>query len=300
MSASSHPSVVARDGLAWQLLQALPEATVLIDPESLVILEVNTAAERLTGRSRSNLVELSLTDLFPTLNPGTLSTILPADQEAVTEPQEMIELRLTGDQSVAVSLTGRLLDTDGQSIGMLTVRPGTSLSISVNEESPQKDQAAQDEERFHRLFNESPIALFEMDWSGIHRRLQEITDSGITDFRRWLSENPQEVVRLSQLARITAVNRGALEMFEALSLEDFAGNIGSVMQQDSLRAFKEHLLFRMEGGRTYETENVAYTISGKRIHIHIQAASSADSEHTCQSIGVTLTKLSSSTRNLVY
>ena len=113
MSASSHPSVVARDGLAWQLLQALPEATVLIDPESLVILEVNTAAERLTGRSRSNLVELSLTDLFPTLNPGTLSTILPADQEAVTEPQEMIELRLTGDQSVAVSLTGRLLDTDG-------------------------------------------------------------------------------------------------------------------------------------------------------------------------------------------
>lgn len=52
MSVPSSLSEVVREGLAWQLMQAMTDAVFLFDPASLQILEVNDAATQLTMRAR--------------------------------------------------------------------------------------------------------------------------------------------------------------------------------------------------------------------------------------------------------
>jgi len=274
MSTSSHLTGVARDGLAWQLLQAMPEATFLVDRESLTILATNPRAEEVCGQPRDHLINRSLSEIFAAQATDELSTAL---LNAATSPDEsstvLVRLLADAERGQALVATWQTLDAEGQSSGLVTVRPRSSSAPD-----DLRRQLAQGEERIRRLFDESPIAQFELDWSEIQSRLQAIRDSGVTDLRTWLDASPDDVEELGKLARITAVNRGALEMFEADGIAEFAGTLASILKQDSMRAFKEHLLFRANGGKTFQSENVAYTISGKRIHVHVRATPALNAE----------------------
>lgn len=298
MSAPSSLSEVVREGLAWQLMQAMTDAVFLFDPVSLRVIEVNDAATRMTTRTRDQLLGELLTTVFSALTPDCAEVLLHSRSESSTDTAfGPAWLNIDGDQPRCVMLTGRMLDAAGLPVGMVAARPNTSAGNSAGNLPGQDLQAASEattgwtEERFHRLFDESPIALFEMDWSGIRDRLQDVSRSGITDLEAWLTENPDELVSLSRVALITAANRGALEMFAAASIEDFGGHLGSVMQEDSLQGFKRHLLCRIAGNRSFETENAAYTFSGERIHIHVRARSSADSDHSCGRIHVSISNI---------
>ena len=151
------------------------------------------------------------------------------------------------------------------------------LMIDITDEHHLRHRLIHSEKRFHRLFDESPTALIEMDWSDVRKRLIEISESGVDDLRTWLEENPDELIHLSSLGRITTVNQSALTMFEASSIDDFRGHVRSIMREDSMAALREHVLFRMAGGRTFESENVNYTFSGKRINV-LFTVSVADGE----------------------
>jgi PAS domain S-box-containing protein len=169
------------------------------------------------------------------------------------------------------------------------------LMVDITDTRRLQDELRQTEEQFRRLFDESPIALLELDWSGVRDQFELIQNSGVTDPAAWLEENPEETMRLSQLTRITAVNRGALEMFEASSIDEFKGNVGSLFREDSLTQFREHLLFRLNGGRKFEADNVAYTLSGRRIHVHISATSAADSEQSLDRVYASISDITQRT-----
>lgn len=154
------------------------------------------------------------------------------------------------------------------------------LIIDITDEHHLRDQLKQSEERFRRIFEESPTASIELDWSDVRNRLLELQASGISDLGRWLSDHPEEVVELSRLGRITAVNRSALELFEASSIDDFNGHVRSIMREDSMAALREHVLFRLSGGRTFDSDNVNYTFSGKRIDVHFTVTAAAGAEES--------------------
>ncbi|MFT4555863.1 MAG: PAS domain S-box-containing protein [Planctomycetaceae bacterium] len=418
MSTSSHLTGVARDGLAWQLIQAMPEAVILVDPDSLAILATNAATERLTGQRSTELLDQQVSAIIETVDGTSLPTIWRDSQKLSSDqPSKLIHVATeNGHRTLSMTTTCSAIEADGHLIIMIVIRDDTELvrlrkietehrenaakleevfqafegfaweyetstsaftyvspraeeifgyptsawigdpdffpkvihpedresvlnfcdfetaagsdhsmtyrmqtasgdfrwvrdivylsrddtglvrhlrgiMIDITNEHQLRDQLVQSEERFRRLYDESPIAQFQMDWSGIQNRLQEVRDSGVSDLRAWLDEFPEEVVDLSQQARITAVNCGALEMFEIGSSEEFAGSLGAIFKADSLKTFKEHILFRVEGGRTFEAENVAYTLSGKRIHIHIRANLDADTEQSWRRIYASVTNI---------
>lgn len=411
MSSSSPPTGVAHNELAQQLLQAMSEAVLLVDAESLTILATNPEAERLTGRRSAELVDQHISGIVETSDGTDVSTIWQdSHQPGSGQPSRLLQILADdGRRSVPMIATCSQLETDGRLAVLLVISddaelarlrgiekehrdnaakleqvfhalegfawefdPATGaftyvsprakeifgyetstwignsdffpsiihpedresvlsfctfetaagsdhtmtyrmraadgtfrwvrdivylarddagvvshlrgLMIDVTDEHHLRDALTQSEAKFRRLYNESPIAQFNLDWSGIRNRLQEVRDSGVSDLRAWLDTFPEEVGNLSKQARITAVNRGALEMFEASSIDEFAGSLSAIFKQDSLIAFKEHLLFRIEGGQTFEADNIAYTLSGKRLFVHIRASQDADTVPSWQRI----------------
>jgi PAS domain S-box-containing protein len=411
MSSSSPLTGVAHNELAQQLLQAMPEAILLVDAESLAIFATNAHAERLTGRRSAELVDQHISAIVETSDGTDVSTIWQDSQEPGSDqPSGLIQfLNDDGHRSATMAATCRQFETDGRLAVLLVISDDTELirlraienenqdnaakleqvfhalegfawefdpatnaftyvsprakeifgyetsawignpdffpsiihpedresvlsfcafetaagsdhtmtyrmlaadgafrwvrdivylgrdeagavshlrglMIDITDEHDLRDALTQSEAQYRRLYNESPIAQFNLDWSGIRNRLQEVRDSGISNLRAWLDEFPEEVRNLSQQARITAVNRGALEMFEVSSIDEFAGSLSAIFKQDSLQVFKEHLLFRIAGGQAFEAENVAYTLSGKRLFVHIRANADPDSEQSWQRI----------------
>jgi PAS domain S-box-containing protein len=272
MSSSSHVTGVAQNDLARQLLQAMPDAVLLVDIESLVILAANQLAEKLTGEPGDKLVNQSLSDIFVApIDRSFLSCFHTSQMESADPSLSPIHLQTDVGRHQPLAASHQLIEADGLQVAIVTVRP-----VAAIEETSLRVQLARSEHRVRHLFDESAIAQFEMDWSAIQKRLQMIRDSGVVDLRSWFDEHPEELAVLSRQARITAVNHRALNMFEVSSIEEFAGSLASILRQESLETFKEHLLFRAGGGQTFDARNVVYTISGKRIHVQIRITPGID------------------------
>lgn len=265
MSASSKPPALPRDDLAWQLLQEISEAVLLVDQATLAVLEASLSAEILTGWPRAQLVGQPLSQVMVANGDQTLDEWLstpPATPEPSAALPFTCRTRERGDLDVSLSV--RKFQYEQRDAALVTIREKSG-------ESDLTTALAHSEERFHQLFEESPLALMEMDWSDIHKALEQLQNSDIDDLAGWLEENPDEIARLSKLSRITAVNRRTLEMFQASGADEFMGSFGNLLRHDSLLTFRDHLLFRLKGGRTFNRENIAYTMTGDRLYIHVSA-----------------------------
>jgi len=64
MSPSEHVSQIPREVLAYQLFRETNDAVVIVDPDSLTILEVNPAVQRMTGYREADLIGKSMRQLL--------------------------------------------------------------------------------------------------------------------------------------------------------------------------------------------------------------------------------------------
>jgi two-component system sensor kinase FixL len=152
MSSSTPLTGAAHNELASQLLQAMPEAVFLVDPESLSILDTNSAAERLTDRSRRDLIGGVLSEIFCTSDGTDLTLIVRVSADAsADQPPQLVQLRSADDQSLPLVVTGSVLAADGQSIGMVIVRDDTELVRLKTIEAEHQVSLAKQEEVFLAL-----------------------------------------------------------------------------------------------------------------------------------------------------
>ena len=68
------------------------------------------------------------------------------------------------------------------------------------------------QERYHDLFEHSPISLWEEDFSAVKLRLDALREQGIQDFRGYFQTHPQVVNEFAALIRIVDVNQATLEL----------------------------------------------------------------------------------------
>lgn len=66
--------------------------------------------------------------------------------------------------------------------------------------------------RHAELFEISPISILCEDWSGVKQAIDAVIAGGVTDFDRFLEDNPQFFVNVRRFHRILDANRSALDL----------------------------------------------------------------------------------------
>lgn len=125
---------------------------------------------------------------------------------------------------------------------------------------------AQSEHRYRALFEESMVSLLEEDWSAVKARLDEMVQQDGPDLEAYFHKNPSEVERLMALIRIKAVNRAALELYEASSMPALVSNIRSVLPRDTQVYMQSRFCDLYRQGR-YDVQITAQALSGRRLHL---------------------------------
>lgn len=128
-----------------------------------------------------------------------------------------------------------LLTTEGAPVGirLLAARAGESDNrlVLVGSESPLPDAALDElirnEERYRRLFQRMPIALWRVDSKGITGILNEARAVGVTDFVRHLEGHPDLFEFALDSVRIAEVNDKTVQLFGGQSKVDFIGSVRS-------------------------------------------------------------------------
>jgi len=79
------------------------------------------------------------------------------------------------------------------------------------------------------LFAFSPISMWEEDLSDVKKRIDELKALGVTDFRTYFREHPDEAESCTRESRIVDVNDATLELFEARSKEELVASIDWIL-----------------------------------------------------------------------
>ncbi|MCK5707158.1 MAG: PAS domain S-box protein [Candidatus Aureabacteria bacterium] len=145
-----------------------------------------------------------------------------------------------------------------------------SKSIKNISNPVKKKRISESEERFHSIFENSPISLWEEDFSELKKYFDKLKEEGIKNFRKYFDDHPEEIKKCVKKIKVENVNKATIEMFKAESKEAFLENLGEVFTKDSFNGFKEEIIALAEGKKSFEIETENKTLKGDTINVMIK------------------------------
>ncbi|MDP8218886.1 MAG: PocR ligand-binding domain-containing protein [Candidatus Theseobacter exili] len=118
------------------------------------------------------------------------------------------------------------------------------------------------EKHYRTLFNESPMPLWEEDFTEVVSYLLKLKKKGHKDLRNYFENNPNELMNCAGMIKILDVNQASIDLHKAKSKEQLIGNLSEILTEKSLFVFKNELLAVFEGKEIFESESVVKTLQG--------------------------------------
>jgi len=128
----------------------------------------------------------------------------------------------------------------------------------------------QSNKRYQSLFEDSPISIWQEDFSEVKAYLQTLRDQGVQDIRAYFAAHPGAVAQCADLIKVIAVNKAALKMYGAESKEELYQGLRYVIADESYQVFHEIIMALAEGRTLFEGEGLTQTIKGKKLHVIIR------------------------------
>jgi len=115
------------------------------------------------------------------------------------------------------------------------------------------------ENRFSNLFDHSPIAMIEQDYSHVMDFLLQLQKNGISDFDTHFSNFPADLLKCISLIKIKSVNNAAVSLFEFKNKADLILHIHEVFSEKTLIDFKKFIISLINKQSFFETESEQLT-----------------------------------------
>ncbi|HPH94700.1 MAG TPA: PAS domain S-box protein [Anaerolineaceae bacterium] len=130
---------------------------------------------------------------------------------------------------------------------------------------------AESEERFRVLFEESPIALWECNFSELKKRLDDVKKQPAPDWQVYFEERLDLVRDWIKLIQITAANRAALALFGAASMEHLNGNLAHIFGYAFFISFFARLAALPESEAALESDAHGQTLNRQPVFVIVSA-----------------------------
>lgn len=129
-------------------------------------------------------------------------------------------------------------------------------------------------ERFEKLFNESPIPIFIIDYSEIQKFINNLPSGEKGNLSTYLEKHPQIVTDCLNLLKVPDVNTAFLDLMEAKDRDELIVNSKKVVSGEILAVFKKFLVSIAEGTTGLKQEAVIYTLKDKLKHVIVELRNS--------------------------
>ena len=124
-------------------------------------------------------------------------------------------------------------------------------------------------DHFESLFEYAPISLWEQDFSGIKKFLDELRVQGIGDLERYLDEHPQQIDQSLSLIEVIRVNRETLKMFGANSEQELVVHLDAIFRDEMRTHWRSELIALWDGEKSWSGDGINYRLDGEALHIRL-------------------------------
>jgi PAS domain S-box-containing protein len=149
------------------------------------------------------------------------------------------------------------------------VKEALKQQLVRKEKEQAEEQLRASEVRYRGLFEDSPISLWEEDFSAVKRRIDELRAGGVKDFDAYFFEHPEEVRACAELVIVVDVNKVTLEMFGAASKADMVANLALLIPSEHVDNLRNEMALIAAGKTQFNTEAINHTLDGRIIHLNL-------------------------------
>lgn len=197
------------------------------------------------------------------LHPEVIEKLKPYMNAALNGEKDTFELPYLYNTFYLVNFAP-LQEVDGSIKEILIV------AQNITEQKQASEIREESERRYRSLFEDSPISLWEEDFSAVKKKLNELKQVGVKDFEAYFSSHPQFVIECASLVKILNINKASVELYKAKSKEDLTVNMLKLLRADSVtKQFIEELIQIANGETHFEREEIDSSLSGEPLVVSI-------------------------------
>ena len=192
---------------------------------------------------------------------------------------------------VIPALWSRLEYSQVASVLWIVIAAGGLLLISASVQSSylkNLEKEAHESEmsalRYREIFLDSPIALWEMDFSLIKKRLDEIAEKHSGDMMTYILENPEAMKGAATGVVLLDANSAALELYETDNLETLKKSLHIISNPHSMLALRDGVIGLWQGLRNNPIETVHNTLAGNKRNVIIRFSLRSGYEDTWERV----------------
>ncbi|MCL5261319.1 MAG: EAL domain-containing protein [Gammaproteobacteria bacterium] len=129
------------------------------------------------------------------------------------------------------------------------------------------------EDKYNKIFNESPVSLWEQDLSETEAELKKLQLRGITDIKQYLTNNPHLPLEFLKKLKVINVNQATLDMYEAKSKEEFFAEVENVYDAgvNSRDGLLNAAAAIISGKKGFTFEAITKTLTNKILNVIVRS-----------------------------
>ena len=116
-------------------------------------------------------------------------------------------------------------------VGLLLIGFSILLWSSLLRQRRHEIELRQSEARYRSFFENSPISLWEEDFSEVKAYIERLRKSGIQDLRRYFLNHTGEVTACAGMVKILDVNKATMKLYSVETKKDFFAGLNSVFRR---------------------------------------------------------------------
>jgi diguanylate cyclase (GGDEF)-like protein/PAS domain S-box-containing protein len=239
------------------LIASTSFAVIRLDSKHHII-TCNEAFEDLFGYQCEEIIGQNLDDLIISDDLLIESSLL-SENVSIGDLVRKISQRKRKDGSlVDVEIVGIPVIVGGENIGILGLYH--DISARLQAEAALKESEA----RFKSLFNESPISLWEEDFSDVKQILEGYGEK--EQIIEQLNQDYELVMECSRAVKVLDINQATIDLYNAKSKADLIQSLSQVLVIESLEEFRGELIAMVSGETTFECEIYQKKLTGELIY----------------------------------
>jgi PAS domain S-box-containing protein len=229
------------------------------------IIEANQAFLDIVGYTREDLVSgrLRWTELTP-------ADWRDADEQAIEE------LKATGTVQPREKEYFR---KDGSLVPVLIARAlfewkpdeGVAFVLDMTDRKRAEENLRASEQRYRHLFEQMPIAMWQVDGHGLAELFAGLRAAGVTDLATYLDQHPDSLLHMMDTLIVEEVNEHAIKMFGAKERSQLLGP-STFYWRRRPDTFRRAMESRFRGLPTFQEETKFVTLDGREIDVLFTAA----------------------------
>ncbi len=136
----------------------------------------------------------------------------------------------------------------------------------------QEIKDAYEKERLRIIFEYSPIAIWEEDFSAVAKLKTALEKKQVTNVRKYLKAHPELVKKTFRELKVLDVNKAAIHLYGAKSKKELIENLGKSFNRDIINVMTNEFVTLIEGSTTFEAEFKSRTLSGQSYDVSLRVS----------------------------